>query len=45
MDMNDPVMQAMMQQCMKDMHQDNRASEKDQAQADRQDKKEAQREC
>lgn len=27
MDMNDPVMQAMMQQCMKDMHQDNQASE------------------
>ena len=26
MDMNDPVMQAMMQQCMKDMHQDNQAS-------------------
>tara|TARA_R110000823_G_scaffold41495_20_gene109393 strand:+ start:340 stop:636 length:297 start_codon:yes stop_codon:yes gene_type:complete len=27
MDMNDPVMQAMMQQCMKDMHKDNQSSE------------------
>lgn len=26
MDMNDPVMQAMMQKCMKDMHQDSPAS-------------------
>ena len=26
MDMNDPVMQAMMQQCKNNMHQDNRAS-------------------
>ncbi|MBN8717682.1 MAG: hypothetical protein J0I72_07820 [Stenotrophomonas sp.] len=26
MDMNDPVMQAMMQKCMKDMHQDSSAS-------------------
>ena len=35
MDMNDPVMQAMMKQCMNDMHHND--SEKDQAQADHQD--------
>lgn len=35
MDMNDPVMQAMMQQCMKGMHHNN--SDKNEAQADPED--------
>ena len=35
MDMNDPVMQAMMKQCMNDMHHND--AKKDQAQANHQD--------